>query len=898
MLARNASLLALVAAIGSAVFVAGCAKPATVTSTTCNSGQLECSGTCINVQTDSQNCGACGKTCGSGSSCQSGECTCTSGFVSCGGSCVASNAQHCGSSCSACTGTDVCNSDGTCSSTCSSGSKCSDGACSSDTNSADCGTCGNACTGGSTCVNGSCSCGTSSQMVCNGSCVDITTTTNCGSCGNKCGTGQSCSSGNCVGGGSTGGSTGTGGTGPGTGGSTGSGGSSATGGSTGSGGSSATGGSTGTGGTSTGTGGSSTRACAATATVISDFEEGSTGIVTPQGGRQGWWYVFSDATNNAGMSPAASATSGITSAMMSSSDPNYAMCDHWDMEVKTTAAHTTWGAGFGTSLDQILPPPTSTTAKTKNPYDVTAYSGISFNIKSASGTAPPVWFELATLNNQPQPDGTIKTSDGTSGGTASAPSSNGTDEYNTRGQLIKNVGTSWTKVYVPFGTLGPRYLPAATASSCSSTAVKCEAPPFKATDVLGLQFAGYTQFGTNAGTFDLVVDDVAFYTGSNGLATFTAGMLAKDGASLGSCKKPTGATMDQLTNMYANWKATFVVGSGSSTRVQRPENADDTVSEGIAYGMLIAVNMNDKTLFDNLWSYEQQHKAAGNTMTWCIPSGGGGMGSACSASGGSATDADEDMAFALLVAAKQWGGTYSSTASGLISDIWTNDIDKTSMLPTGGSNFGNSTSSQPTNPSYFAPAYYRAFATVDSGHAWGTVASNCYTAISKVANSTTGLVPAWCSNNCSSAGGGSYTDNGVYQYDAHRVPWRLGLDACVNGTTSGNTVLTNNAKFFLNIAAPSSGGGGVGRIYDIYTLAGAVNGDAALNSMSLIGTAGVGAMAVGSSFASTAYQFILDASYSPASTIADSSGHVAYSYFNATVGLMTALTMSGNFNHP
>ncbi len=82
-------------------------------------------------------------------------------------------------------------------------------------------------------------------------------------------------------------------------------------------------------------------------------------------------------------------------------------------------------------------------------------------------------------------------------------------------------------------------------------------------------------------------------------------MLAKDGASLGSCKKPTGATMDQLTNMYANWKATFVTGSRSATRVHAPENANDTVSEGIGYGMLIAVNMNDKTLFDDLWAYAQ-----------------------------------------------------------------------------------------------------------------------------------------------------------------------------------------------------------------------------------------------------------------------------------------------------
>ena len=58
-------------------------------------------------------------------------------------------------------------------------------------------------------------------------------------------------------------------------------------------------------------------------------------------------------------------------------------------------------------------------------------------------------------------------------------------------------------------------------------------------------------------------------------------------------------------------------------------------------------------------------------------------------------------------------------------------------------------------------------------------------------------------------------------------------------------------------------------------------------------------MAAGNSaFANTAYQFVLDASYTPASTIPATSGKVAYTYFNATVGLLTALTMSGNFNHP
>ena len=39
--------------------------------------------------------------------------------------------------------------------------------------------------------------------------------------------------------------------------------------------------------------------------------------------------------------------------------------------------------------------------------------------------------------------------------------------------------------------------------------------------------------------------------------------------------------------------------------VVRPENGNDTVSEGIGYGMLIGVFMNDKAMFDTLWSVRE-----------------------------------------------------------------------------------------------------------------------------------------------------------------------------------------------------------------------------------------------------------------------------------------------------
>ncbi|HTB58830.1 MAG TPA: glycosyl hydrolase family 8, partial [Polyangia bacterium] len=197
------------------------------TGSPCVSGQMQCGTTsCLNLQSDNQNCGTCGQVCGSGSTCTAGSCVCTGGFVSCGGTCVQSSPDHCGASCTACPSGDVCDSTGTCSSTCTSGTKCMDGTCSGPANAADCGTCGNACGSGSSCVSGICGCTVSGQQLCSGSCIDTTSNAgNCGSCGHACASGQTCTNGTCatVSTG-TGGSAGTGGAGGAAGGVTGTGG--------------------------------------------------------------------------------------------------------------------------------------------------------------------------------------------------------------------------------------------------------------------------------------------------------------------------------------------------------------------------------------------------------------------------------------------------------------------------------------------------------------------------------------------------------------------------------------------------------------------------------------------------------------------------------------------------
>src|SRR4029079_10933497 len=116
----------------------------------------------------------------------------------------------------------------------------------------------------------------------------------------------------------------------------------------------------------------------------------------------------------------------------------------------------------------------------------------------------------------------------------------------------------------------------------------------------------------------------------------------------GACVFPPACNGDDAAVGWQKYKAKLVVDGGMGTlRVQRPENANDTVSEGIAYGLLFAVYFNDKTTFDGLWAYAQRFLDPSGLMNWHINAGGTVAGA------NSATDSDEDMAFALVMADKQ-----------------------------------------------------------------------------------------------------------------------------------------------------------------------------------------------------------------------------------------------------
>jgi endo-1,4-beta-D-glucanase Y len=377
-----------------------------------------------------------------------------------------------------------------------------------------------------------------------------------------------------------------------------------------------------------------------------------------------------------------------------------------------------------------------------------------------------------------------------------------------------------------------------------------------------------------------------------------------------ACMYPTGYVNDDVKAAYAKWKTDTVTSSGAGgfRRVQRPNDPglapNSTVSEGIGYGMLMAVYLNDQPLFDDLWKYEQSHlgKCPGNVcpsmglMDWYISADGSN-----SLGTGAATDGDEDMAYALVMADKQWGGkgslsrSYHQFAIDQIAAIWVLEVFQSKWMKPG--TWGDDNT---LNPSYFAPAYYRVFKAVggnlpngDSGSNWmpnwDAVIDSSYSVINgslrpENGNQNNGLVPAWCNSsgvpNGGALMGGSPTN---YQYDSCRTPFRIALDWCFYSEPRAQAYLAKTSGFFSGV--------GLKNIVDGYGLDGAPQAQfPGKQSAAFIGPAAVGAMS------SASYQPFLDGAYqSLAASVTTGALLAGGTYYEDSWTVLSLLMMTANF---
>ncbi|MBR4348432.1 MAG: glycoside hydrolase [Fibrobacter sp.] len=229
-------------------------------------------------------------------------------------------------------------------------------------------------------------------------------------------------------------------------------------------------------------------------------------------------------------------------------------------------------------------------------------------------------------------------------------------------------------------------------------------------------------------------------------------------------KHPHGTTIeyadtDMIKQHYQLWKKAWY--DASQGWILAPEGTCSTVSEAIAYGMLITVYMDDEDVFKKLYNTWKSNGGNGAGMNWRI---------GCDGGTGSASDADFDAALALVMASKQWNNSsYLSDAKSIISWMATNDINGNKIKP------GNQWNDA-FNPSYAATANFQLFQDVNGG-SWSSVISQAYTDLNACQDGTTGLVPDWCDwsgHKPTKTSAAVSNDIGFYD-DASRTPWRTAM---------------------------------------------------------------------------------------------------------------------------
>ncbi|MCX7820530.1 MAG: glycosyl hydrolase family 8, partial [Brevinematales bacterium] len=356
---------------------------------------------------------------------------------------------------------------------------------------------------------------------------------------------------------------------------------------------------------------------------------------------------------------------------------------------------------------------------------------------------------------------------------------------------------------------------------------------------------------------------------------------------------PNRLTKQQLINEYNEWKAQYVVSAGNGMlRVRRDAGTDyDTVSEGIAYGMLLAAYFSDRDTLDGLYKYAKAHFNSKGLMHWKVDKNGvnisefnipvphgivwkntntgqqiatneGIIASELPGTGWvrvtwytrgmtSATDADVDIALALIMANKLWGSSanynYRTEANTLLSNIMLYDMgvgfsNELFLYPgacVNGTWSGIWGGPKGWNPSYFTPAWFKVFKEFTGDSRWDELSTKIYQHIDKILlySKNTGLLPDWCNTSSTSVSvvSGTYnaaedsysgvsdilvflvertnTDGKIVTnyystpkgnmsfnvyYDAIRVIWRMALAVSWYGDEKAKNILMLQNQFFRN----------------------------------------------------------------------------------------------------
>ena len=237
----------------------------------------------------------------------------------------------------------------------------------------------------------------------------------------------------------------------------------------------------------------------------------------------------------------------------------------------------------------------------------------------------------------------------------------------------------------------------------------------------------------------------------------------------------------------------------------------DARTEGMSYGMMIAVQMNEKDIFDRIWRWSKkymQHQSGPREgyFAWSCKTDG------TRNAEGAASDGELYFITALIFASNRWGNdtgiNYKAEAQHILNCIMPRDfkeerqmrqfpgmpqssgkiflIDpKTQLITFTPDGFGQ----RFTDPSYHIPAFYEVWAKwADDGRSeyWLSCAAKSREYLHKAINEQTGLNPDMSQYDGSimEGFGGRRNGGANFRYDSWRVPMNIALDyewSCADG---------------------------------------------------------------------------------------------------------------------
>jgi endo-1,4-beta-D-glucanase Y len=316
--------------------------------------------------------------------------------------------------------------------------------------------------------------------------------------------------------------------------------------------------------------------------------------------------------------------------------------------------------------------------------------------------------------------------------------------------------------------------------------------------------------------------------------TYTTGTIKPNNASQSS--------MDSsVQSKWTAWKNAYLKPAGTGKYYVKYNAAGETVSEAHGYGMLLTAMMegfdaNAKTYFDGLYNYYKAHPSANNPflMSWKQNSSFQDIEGV-----DGATDGDMDIAYSLLLADKQWGSSgtinYLQAARNSINAIMQSEVNQSQWHLRLGDWATSGSYANSTRPSDFMLQHMKAYQSATGDTKWANLLNSTYTIMNTVFNNyspNTGLLPDFLINSSgwkpAPANFLEGPDDGHFNYNSCRTPWRITTDYLITGDTRALSQLRKMNSWIRSKTSNNSD-----NIMAGYTLGGTATADWTDNSFTI-----------------------------------------------------------------